>query len=65
VYTDRAATDDISYGIMMHFRNRYAFAVTKHDSETGIIVNFNLATLFRAKQDEFSDWKERFRENLK
>lgn len=42
-YADRAATKDIRYGLMLHYRNRFDLGITYSDKDTGVILSIDLA----------------------
>ena len=42
-YSDRAGADDMAYGLMLHYRNKWSLAVTRHDEETGVLLSTDLA----------------------
>lgn len=42
-YADRAATKDIRYGVMLHYRNRFDLGITYSDKDTGVILSMDLA----------------------
>ncbi len=42
-YSDRAGADDMAYGLMLHYRNKWSLAVTRHDDETGVLLSTDLA----------------------
>ncbi|MFZ5593814.1 MAG: hypothetical protein ACOY4D_06085 [Pseudomonadota bacterium] len=42
-YADRAATKDIRYGVMLHYRNRFDLGITYNDKDTGVILSMDLA----------------------
>lgn len=42
-YSDRAAADDLAYGLMLHYQNKLALAVTQHGGETGWLLSTDLA----------------------
>ncbi|MDX2507902.1 MAG: hypothetical protein QNL62_26000 [Gammaproteobacteria bacterium] len=55
-YADRSKVDDFSYGILVHFQNKYSIAVTRSsEDDTGILLTVDLATLFREKSDAFKE----------
>ena len=45
-YSDRAAADDLAYGLMLHYQNKLALAVTQHGGETGWLLSTDLARYF-------------------
>lgn len=42
-YSDRAAADDLAYGLMLHYQNNLALAVTQHGGDTGWLLSTDLA----------------------
>ncbi|MBT8438846.1 MAG: hypothetical protein KJO91_03900, partial [Gammaproteobacteria bacterium] len=55
-YADRNKLDNFSYGILVHFRNKYSLAVTRNsDDDTGILLTVELANLFREKTKAYRE----------
>lgn len=42
-YADRAAIQDLRYGLMMHYHNRFDLGITYNDKDTGVILSIDLA----------------------
>ncbi len=42
-YSDRAGVDDIGYGLQLHYHNSWSLAVTRHGSDTGLLLSTDLA----------------------
>ena len=42
-YADRAGVDDLRYGLMLHYRNRFDLGITYSDKEAGVILSMDLA----------------------
>ena len=51
-YSDRAAADDLAYGLMLHYRNGLALAVTQHGGDTGWLLSTDLAQYFSKVSDK-------------
>ncbi len=54
--SDRASTDDLGWGLMLHFNHKYSLAVTDHDGDQGYLVTADLAKLW-AKVSESRQFK--------
>ncbi len=42
-YADRAATKDLRYGVMVHYRNSFDLGITYSDKDVGVILSMDLA----------------------
>lgn len=51
-YSDRAGADDVGYGVMLHYRNSWSLAVTRHDEETGVLLSADLAQYVSGASDK-------------
>ena len=51
-YSDRAGADDLAYGVMLHYRNNWSLAVTRHDEETGVLLSADLAQYVSGASDK-------------
>lgn len=50
--SDRAAAQDLGYGVMLHYRNSLALAVTQHGGEKGWLLSTELARYFSKVSDK-------------
>lgn len=48
-FSDRNGADNVGYGLMGHFRNRYSLGVTSHDGDIGVSLSLNLLSFFQSK----------------
>jgi len=44
--SDRVATDEFGWGIMLHVNNSYSIGLTDHDGDIGILVGGDLSKLW-------------------
>ena len=46
-YSDRASRDDVGWGALFTFANKFSFAVTSNDGDVGITLGVDLANFYR------------------
>ena len=64
-FSDRNGADNVGYGLMGHFRNRYSLGVTSHDGDIGVSLSLNLLGFFQSKSAKIEGVTERIRNIVK
>lgn len=65
VYSDKAGTEDMGHGLMLHLYNAYSLGVVDRDGETGIFVTLDLMKALESKQAKVEKWKKKAEKYLK
>jgi len=50
VYSDRPGVSNVGYGVALHFRSVYSIGYTRHGSDNGVFISFDLLKLVEDKK---------------
>lgn len=57
-YSDIPGVEDIGYGLMLYFDNKYSFGVTDHRGDIGVFVTADLLKFIGDQKGQLDSWKK-------